>query len=141
MLEKQYNKNDCIKEQLLLFCLKFKVPKLNLDLSSFVSSIINLEVYLSELKLNHGIDILAKNSGRELIRALLHDNLPGDILDRYQTLTGKEYPTLVEFVDKTRLVANRISQKNKNKLKEDSSKNSKLGASAITSALPLAFLM
>ena len=120
----------------MLACLKLKIPKVNADLSNFVSSMINLEVYLSELKLNHSIDILAENSGRELIRALLHENLPGDILDRYQTITGKEYPTLVEFIEKAQLVANRISQRNKNKLKEDSSNNPKLGAPAITSTLP-----
>ena len=121
----------------MLSCLKFKVPKINADLSSFVSSIINLEVYLSELKLNHGIDILSEKSGCELIRALVHDILPGDILDKYQTVTGKEYPTLAEFVSKAQLVANRISQRNKNKLKEESSNNSqKSETSVITSTLP-----
>ena len=59
LLERQYYRADSIREQVLLSCLKFRVPRHNSDLSNFVSSVINLEVYLSELKLNHGIDILA----------------------------------------------------------------------------------
>ena len=42
LLEGHYNKADTIKEQILLSCLKFRFPKPNLDLSNFVSSIINL---------------------------------------------------------------------------------------------------
>ena len=70
------------------------MPKVNADLSNFVSSIINLNVYISELKINHGIDILAEESGCYLIRAVVHDILPGDILDKYQSITGVEYPSL-----------------------------------------------
>ena len=61
LLEKHYNKPNTIREKLLLQCLKFKVPKASSDLSGFVSSIINLNVYINELKLNHGIDILAED--------------------------------------------------------------------------------
>ena len=136
LLEKQYNKSDSIREQLLLSCLKFKVPKVNADLSNFVSSVINLEVYLSELKLNHGIDILAENSGRHLIRAVVHDLLPGDILDKYQTMTGQEYPTLEQFVTKAQEVANRICQRNRNKQKDDNSNSSQKPDVSVTSTIP-----
>ena len=94
LLEEQYNKPDAIREQLLLNCIKFRVPKVNADLTNFVSSIINLNVYISELKINHDIDILAEDSGCHLIRAVVHDILPGDILDKYQSITGEEYPSL-----------------------------------------------
>ena len=115
VLEKHYNKSDTIKEQLLLQCLKFKVPKVNSDLSNFVSSVINLNVYISELKQNHGIDILAENSGCQPIRAVVHDILPGDILDKYQTLTGVEYPILEQIISNAQKVAERICRKQKNK--------------------------
>ena len=72
--------------------LKFKVPKVNADLTNFVSSIIDLNVYILKFKLNLAIDILAENSGCQLIRAVLHNILPGDNLDKYQSLTGTEYP-------------------------------------------------
>ena len=136
LLEKQYSKPETIKEQLLLSCLRFKVPKLNSDLSSFVSAIINLEVYLSELKLNHAVDILSETSGTQLLRSLVHDTMPGDILDKYQTITGKEYPTLAEFISKAQIVANRISQKTRNKLKEESSNNSQKLETSVTSTIP-----
>ena len=102
LLENHYNKADTVREQLLLSCLKFNVPKTNPDLSNFVSQVINLKVYMSELKTNHEIDILAETPGRHLIRAAVHDMLPGDILEKYQTLTGVEYPTLRQFIGKLR---------------------------------------
>ena len=114
LLEKHYNKPNTIREKLLLQCLKFKVPKASSDLSGFVSSIINLNVYINELKLNHGIDILAEDSGCHLIRAVLQDILPGDILDKYQSLTGSEYPSLAHFISKAQEVADRIARKHKN---------------------------
>ena len=100
------------------------MPRHNSDLSNSVSSVINLDVYLSDLKLNHGIDILAEISGRHLIRAVVHDILPGDILDKYQTLTGTEYPSLEQYVSKAQEVAKRISQRQKNKQKDVNANNS-----------------
>ena len=114
LLEKHYNKPNTIREKLLLQCLKFKVPKASSDLSGFVSSIINLNVYINEQKLNHGIDILAEDSGCHLIRAVLQDILPGNILDKYQSLTGSEYPSLAQFISKAQEVADRIARKHKN---------------------------
>ena len=57
LLDEHYNNSDTIREQLLLQCLKFKVPKVNSDLSNFVSSVINLNVYMNV----YAIDILAEN--------------------------------------------------------------------------------
>ena len=102
----------------MLQCLKFRVPKVNSDLSNFVSSVIKLNVYISELKQNHEIDILAENSGRQLIRAVVQDILPGDILDKYQILTGVEYPTLEQFISNAQKVAERICRKQKNKQRD-----------------------
>ena len=73
-----------------------------------------MNVYINELKLNHGIDILAEDSGCHLIRAVLQDILPGDILDKYQSLTGSEYPSLEQFISKAQEVADRIARKHKN---------------------------
>ena len=117
-LEHHYNKSETIRELLLLQCLKFRVPKVNSDLSNFVSSVIKLNVYISELKQNHEIDILAENSGRQLIRAVVQDILPGDILDKYQILTGVEYPTLEQFISNAQKVAERICRKQKNKQRD-----------------------
>ena len=124
LLEEQYNKSDAIREQLLLNCIKFRVPKVNADLSNFVSSIINLNVYISELKINHGIDILAEQSGCHLIRAVVHDILPGDIMDKYQSITGVEYPSLKQFIDKARDVADRINRKQRNHEKDQNNSGS-----------------
>ena len=93
ILEEQYNKSLAVKEQLLLSCIRFKVPKVGQDFSGFVSAVINLNVFIGELKRHHEVDILAEKSGSELVRAIVHDILPGDILDKYQSLTGQEYPT------------------------------------------------
>ena len=47
--------------------------------------------------------------------------LPGDILDKYQTLTGVEYPTLQQFIDKAQEVGDRITRSQKNKQKDGNS--------------------
>ena len=141
-LEKHYNKSETIRELLLLQCLRFRVPKVNSDLSNFVSSVIKLNVYISELKQNHGIDILAENSGRQLIRAVVQDILPGDILDKYQILTGVEYPTLEQFISNAQKVAERICRKQKNKQKDgnnsgtNSNNVSQNAANIVTSTIP-----
>ena len=124
LLEKHYNKPNTIREKLLLQSLKFKVPKASSDLSGFVSSIINLNVYINELKLNHNINILAENSGCHLVRAVLHEILPGDILDKYQSLTGSEYPTLEQFIANAQEVADRIARKKKNYNKDENNSGS-----------------
>ena len=50
--------------------------------------------------------------------------LPGDILKKYQTLTGVEYPTLRQFIDKAQEVADRITRSQKNKQKDGNSNSS-----------------
>ena len=67
VLEEQYNKSLAVREQLLLSCIRFKIPKIGQDFSGFVSSIINLNVFMGELKLHHNADILAENSGCQLV--------------------------------------------------------------------------
>ena len=130
------------RELLLLQCLKFRVPKVNSDLSNFVSSVIKLNVYISELKQNHEIDILSENSGHPLIRAVVQDILPGDILDKYQTLTGVEYPTLEQFISNAQKVAERICRKQKNKQRDgnnsgaNSNNVSQNAANIVTSTIP-----
>ena len=62
ILEKHYNKSNAVRENLLLSCIKFKVPTPNFDYSNFLSSIINLNVFISELKRNHQIDIMSELS-------------------------------------------------------------------------------
>ena len=71
------------------------------------------------------MDILAEKSGSELVRAIIHDILPGDIMDKYQSLTGQEYPTLQQFVDKARDVADRLQQKRRNRDNSDQQKQPK----------------
>ena len=100
------------------------MPKVNADLSNFVSSIINLNVYISELKINHGIDILAEQSGCHLICAVVQDILPGDIMDKYQSITGVEYPSLQQFIDLARKVADRIKLKHRNQDKDHNNSGS-----------------
>ena len=140
LLEKYYNKPNSIREKILLQCLKFKVPKASSDLSGFVLSMINLSVYINELKLNHNIDILAEDSGCHLIRAVLQDILPGDILDKYQNLLGSEYPTLEQFISKAQDVADRIARKQKNHSKDKNNSGSlnstPQNASASNSTIP-----
>ena len=100
ILEKHYHRSDATREKLLLSCIKYKVPNPNFDYSNFLSSIISLNVFISELKRSHNIDIMSEVSGQQIMRALIHDMLPGDILDKYQSLTGTEYPSLVQFMIK-----------------------------------------
>ena len=125
ILEEQYNKSLAVKEQLLLSCIRFKVPKVGQDFSGFVSAVINLNVFIGELKRHHEVDILAEKSGSELVRAIVHDILPGDILDKYQSLTGQEYPTLQQFISKARDVADRLTQKRRNRDNSDHQKQPK----------------
>ena len=63
---------------LLLKCVNFKI-KNNLDFSELNSAMINLKVHLNELKSNHGIDILSVDAASHLLRAIIHDMLPGRI--------------------------------------------------------------
>ena len=62
--------------------------------------------------------------------------LLGDILEKYQTLTGKEYPSLEQFVAKAQEVADRINRRNRNKQKDDNSNNSQKPDASITSTIP-----
>ncbi|MCP4267064.1 MAG: DUF1759 domain-containing protein, partial [Candidatus Brocadiaceae bacterium] len=55
ILEEQYNRTHAIREMLLLKCLHFRT-KNSSDYSELVSAIIDLKVYISELKNNHSID-------------------------------------------------------------------------------------
>ena len=107
---------------LLLKCLHFR-SKNSSDYSELVSAIINLKVYISELKNNHGIDIMAESSGENLVRAVIHDVLQGEILDKYQSLTGKEYPTLNEIAD-------RLVRKQKNFQKGSNHKSTNVSPSS-----------
>ena len=118
ILEKHYHRSDATREKLLLACIKYKVPNPNFDYSNFLSSIISLNVFISELKRSHNIDIMSEVSGQQIMRALIHDMLPGDILDKYQSLTGTEYPSLVQFIDKARDVCDRLIAKKKNRDKD-----------------------
>ena len=121
LLEKQFNLTNAVREMLLLKCLHFR-PKNSSDYSDLVSAIINLEVYITELNNNHEIDILAETSGANLLRAVIHDVLPGEILDKYQSLSGKEYPTLNDFLTRAQEVADRMARKQKNFHKGSNSK-------------------
>ena len=121
ILEEQYNRTHAIRELLLLKCLHFRT-KNSSDYSELVSAIIDLKVYISELKNNHNIDIMAESSGENLVRAVIHDTLPGEILDKYQSLTGKEYPTLNDFLSKAQVIAERLVRKQKNFPKGSNSK-------------------
>ena len=113
ILDEHYNRTNAVREMLLLKCLHFR-SKNSSDYSELVSAIINLKVYISELKNNHGIDIMAESSGENLVRAVIHDILQGEILDKYQSLTGKEYPTLNDFLSKAQEIADRLVRKQKN---------------------------
>ena len=61
---------------------------------------------------------MSEVSGQQIMRALIHDMLPGDILDKYQSLTGTEYPSLLQFIDKAREVCDRLIAKKKNRDKD-----------------------
>ena len=62
-------------------------------------------------------------SGSNLLRAIIHDVLPGNILGMYQSVTGSEYPTLDDFLSKSRTVADRLTTKYKNQQKNSGSKS------------------
>ena len=153
VLFNQYNKSGVVRESLLSAINKFKFAKIGDDYTGFVSSMINLKVYLSELKQHHSIDILTdepagSNSGSHLVRNVVHDNLPGYILDRYQTLSCKEYPSLDEFFNLAQTVADRLNLVNKNRTKDSndanrnssqkSSQNTDISTSNPTSTIPAA---
>ena len=55
------------------------------------------------------------------MRAVIHDVLPGNILGMYQSVTGSEYPTLEDFLSKSRTVADRLTLKYKNQQKNSGS--------------------
>ena len=103
-----------------------------------------MNVYISELKQNHDIVILAEDSGCHLIRAVLQDVLPGDILDKYQSLSRTEYPTLQQFISNAQEVADRIARKQKNLNKDQNNSGAQIrtpqNASASNSTIPITIL-
>ena len=134
LLEEEYNKPNAVKFMLLLKCLRFKIKNSN-DFSEFHSAILNLRVQINELNKNHAIDVKA-NAAAELVRVIIHDALPGNILSMYQSLTSSEYPSLDDFLTKSRTVADRLISKQKNQNKNTT--GSKSGSSANSKPTPSA---
>ena len=119
ILDEQYNRKSDIREKLLTGLVQFKFPPVNQDMSNFVSSMINFRVHLAELASGHNLNVLQQDEedmGQNLCRCVIHNALPGYILDQYQTLVHKTYPSLYDFLTKCQEVADRVNRKNKNKI-------------------------
>ena len=118
LLEEEYNNPKAVKDMLILRCLNFRI-KNNTDFSEYNSAIINLRVQISELSKNYDTDV-STGAAAEILRVVIHDALPGNILSMYQSLAGTERPSLQDFLSKSREVADRLTTKQKNKQKNNS---------------------
>ena len=78
---------EYFKNSLLQALVGFKIPTPNKDFSNVLSSLINLEVQLTELKALN-CDVL-QGSAEAIVRHVIHMAMPGPILNEFQTVTGK----------------------------------------------------
>ena len=62
-------------------------------------------------------------SGAELVRAAIHEMLPGRMLSMYQSLSKAEYPSLNDFLTKSKEVVDRLTSKHKNDQKNNTGSN------------------
>ena len=129
LLEDEYNKPDSVREMLLLKCVNFRMKNKS-DFSELNSAMIDLKVNLNELKSNHGVDILNEAAASNILRAIIHDMLPGKILSMYQSLSKAEYPSLDDFLTKFKEVADHLILKHKNEQKNSGSKSSNNAANS-----------